>query len=273
MTADQSILGVEFAGKLVTSGKRIMGLTNGSSLATRSRVHRLYLDVPDHWTLEQAATVPAGYFIAYLALERLANVENGERVLIHAGAGAVGLACCVVASHKGAEVFTTVSTEEKKSFILNFCPEVQSDHVFDSRSISFERDVMQATGGKGVDVIINSLAGPLLQASLRCLAVGGRFIEIGKADLVQRSKISLEHFNKNITFTSVNLVDYFWDASKLQRMKSAFELVRQGIKHGVVRPLPATVFDASDSSSAIRYVIAVVTRVACFLVCFIYKSL
>lgn len=253
LNEDQSIMGVEFSGRLVKSGKRVMGLTDGSTLATRSRVHTsIHLDVPDAWTLEEAATVPMGYFMAYLALDLLGKVEKDDSVLIHAGSGAVGLACCVVASHKGAQVFCTVSTEDKKAFLLNFCPEVHPDRVFDSRSTSFERDILRATGGKGVDVVVNSLAGPLLQASIRCLAVGGRFVEIGKLDMLQRTPVSFEHFNKNIMIVSVNLIDYFWDPSKLQRIKASTDLVRKGIKDGVVKPLPSTVFDLSDSANAIR---------------------
>lgn len=253
LTEDQSILGVEFSGKLISSGRRVMGIADGSTLATRTRVHKtMYLDIPDEWSLKDAATVPMAYCTAYAALVAFANVGKDDKVLIHAGSGAVGLACCVVASHKGAEVFCTVSSEEKKKFVMDFCPAVSSDHVFDSRSISFERDVMRATQGQGVDIVVNSLAGPLLQASIRCLAVGGRFVEIGKADILQRTQLSMEHFDKAITVAAVNVIDYMWNPKYQRVFQSWKKLVIEGIASGVVRPLPSIVFDVADSSNAIR---------------------
>lgn len=232
-----------------------MGISNGSCLATFTKVHsKSYVEIPDHWSMEDAATVMLAYATAYNAVVVCGVLAPEESVLIHAGSGAIGLACAVVALHIGAEVFCTVSSEDKKTFLLNFCPGLPSGHVFDSRSVSFERDVRTATRGRGVDLVINSLAGQLLQASVRCLAVGGRFLELGKMDMLQRTALSMEHFDKSISFIGFNVIDYFWKPGfNGPRNGDAVALLKQGIVDGVVKPLPRTVFNCEDASSAIRY--------------------
>lgn len=254
MTDEQSVLGVEFSGRLQKSGKRIMGITDGSCLATYTKVHKeSYVEIPDNWSLEDAATVLLAYSTAYDAVIRCGLLSANESILVHAGSGAVGLACATIACHVGAEVFCTVSTEEKKKFLIDFCPGVAEDHVLDSRSIAFERDVMGLTNGRGVDLVINSLAGPLLQASVRCLAVGGRFLELGKVDIIQRRALSMEHFDKSISFIGFNKIDYFWESNFRGPHKGGVvDLLRTAIEHNVVKPLPRTVFDVSQASEALR---------------------
>lgn len=110
-------------------------------------------------------------------------MRRGESVLIHAGSGGVGQAAIAIALHAGCRVFTTVGTAEKREFLLRRFPGLNGDRVGNSRDTSFEQLVLAGTDGRGVDLVLNSLAGEQLAASVRCLALNGRFLEIGKLDL------------------------------------------------------------------------------------------
>jgi fatty acid synthase len=131
------------------------------------------------------------------------QIEKGKSVLIHAGCGGVGLAAIRVALAYGLDVFTTVSSEEKKSYLLNEYPELKKENIGCSRDLSFEDLVMTRTGGKGVDYVLNSLAGEKLLASIRCLGLGGHFLEIGKFDIENDTKIGLATFVKELAFHTV----------------------------------------------------------------------
>jgi fatty acid synthase, animal type len=140
----------------------------------------LVWEVPSDWTLEEAATVPAVYCTVYYALVVRGRMRAGESLLVHAGSGGVGQAAINVALHMGCTVFVTVGTPEKKQFIRTNFPQIPEENIGNSREITFEQMILERTDGKGVDLVLNSLAGDKLQASLRCLAMHGRFLEIGK---------------------------------------------------------------------------------------------
>ncbi len=143
---------------------------------------------PEALSYEDAAAVPIVFLTAEWGLRHVAQVQPGERVLIHAGAGGVGQAAIQVARSLGAEVFTTASARKR-----DFLRAQGIEHVFDSRSPSFFDDILEVTGGEGVDVVLNSLTGDLLQRSLDLLGPGGRFVELGKQELFEPEEIAERH--------------------------------------------------------------------------------
>jgi fatty acid synthase, animal type len=159
--------------------------------------------VPANWTLAEAATVPVVYVTVYAAFFVSTKIKKGKSVLIHAGSGGVGLAAIRVAFAYGLEVYTTVSNEEKKNFLLSEYPQLKAENIGNSRDISFEDMIMTRTEGKGVDYVLNSLAGDKLQASIRCLGKGGKFLEIGKFDMENDTKIGLNNFLRELSFHAI----------------------------------------------------------------------
>jgi fatty acid synthase, animal type len=203
----QCVMGFEFSG-VTDKGRRVMGMALSSGLATHIvddiDFAPLY-DFPDHWSLEEAATVPIVYLTVYLAFFVESQIKKGDSVLIHAGTGGVGLAAIQVAFAYGLEVFSTVGSEEKKKFLLETFPQLKPENIGNSRDTSFEKMVLVATKGRGVDFVLNSLADDKLQASLRCLSVNGTFLEIGKYDIKNKTKIHMGHFEKKINFKAIFL--------------------------------------------------------------------
>lgn len=108
-------------------------------------------EVPSHWTLEEACTVPVAYTTAYYALVCRGNIKKGERVLIHAGSGGVGQAAIAIALSYDCEIFTTVSSEQKKEHLMSRFPKLKPDHFFNSRDVSFEQGIERATNHKGLN--------------------------------------------------------------------------------------------------------------------------
>src|ERR1700753_2828378 len=154
------------------------------------------------------STVPFVYATAIYAIHNRADLQAGESILIHSGAGGVGLAAIQLAQLAGAEIYTTVSTEEKKEFLIqNY--DIKLENIFSSRDASFETCLMEATNGNGVDVGLNSLTGDILHTSWRCCGPFGRFVEIGKRDLTQSGRLEMEQFLKNITYTAFDLSELY----------------------------------------------------------------
>ncbi|CAH0760904.1 unnamed protein product [Diatraea saccharalis] len=183
LAGQECILGLEFSGR-ASDGRRVMGMVAARGLATSVVADSAFLwDVPAAWSLEEAATVPVAYATAYYALAVRGRMQRGASVLVHAGSGGVGQAAIAIALHAGCTVFTTVGTPDKRAFLRERFPALPDENVGNSRDTSFEQLVLERTGGRGVDLVLNSLADDKLQASVRCLAEGGRFLEIGKLDL------------------------------------------------------------------------------------------
>jgi acyl transferase domain-containing protein/NADPH:quinone reductase-like Zn-dependent oxidoreductase/NAD(P)-dependent dehydrogenase (short-subunit alcohol dehydrogenase family)/acyl carrier protein len=159
-------------------GDRVMGLFAGIGPVSLAD-HRLLVRVPTGWTFEQAAAVPVAYLTAYLGLVGIARLEAGQSVLVHAGTGGVGTAAVRLARHLGAEVFATASPAKWDALRAAGLPD---DHIASSRSLDFERRFLETTGGRGVDVVLNCLAGEFIDASLRLLPRGGHFLEMGKTE-------------------------------------------------------------------------------------------
>ena len=180
-------------------------------------IESLTFNCPDDWTLAEAATIPAVYGTVYSAFFITAKIERGKSILIHAGSGGVGLAAIRVAFAYGLEVYTTVSTTEKKNYLLQEFPQLKEQNVGNSRDISFEKLVLTQTKGKGVDYVLNSLSAEKLHASIRCLGRGGKFLEIGKFDMANDTKIGLANFLKEISFHSI-MLDKLFKASTEDKM-------------------------------------------------------
>ncbi|KAI8425437.1 hypothetical protein MSG28_007182 [Choristoneura fumiferana] len=253
LAGQECILGIEFSGRL-SSGKHVMGMVAAKGLATTVLADEGFMwDVPADWSLKEAATVPVAYATAYYALAVRGNMKRGDTVLVHAGAGGVGQAAISIALHAGCTVYTTVGSPAKRAFLRDRYPALPDEHIGNSRDCSFEQLVLQRTRGRGVDMVLNSLAGDQLQASLRCLAEGGRFLEIGKVDLSAGSLLSMAVLLKNTTVHGI-LLDALLGGSQNNHEKVAVvRCVSEGIINGAVRPLPAIEYADFQLEQAFRY--------------------
>lgn len=214
----ECVLGFEYSG-VSESGRRIMGMVISGAMATYVETDdTLTWEAPSHWSLEEAATIPVVYGTVYSAFFLTTKIQKGKKILIHAGTGGIGLAAIRVALAYGMDVFTTVSTEEKKNYLLETYPQLKECQIGNSRNTSFEDMIMTITKGRGVDYVLNSLSDDKLQASLRCLGKGGKFLEIGKFDMANDSKIGLGNFLKEISFNAVLVDNLFRAAPKEKRV-------------------------------------------------------
>jgi NADPH:quinone reductase-like Zn-dependent oxidoreductase/NAD(P)-dependent dehydrogenase (short-subunit alcohol dehydrogenase family)/SAM-dependent methyltransferase/aryl carrier-like protein len=215
---DQPGFGHEAAGIVVAIGSSVSDLRVGDrvmcfgdpspsrmgTLRTRARLHSgLAIKIPETLSLEIAAGLPIIYGTVIYSLGHIARLRAGEKILIHAAAGGIGQAAIQYARVKGAEIFVTLSSIEKKQFIMdNF--NIPEDHIFSSRDLTFSRGIKQIAPA-GVDVVLNSLSGEALRQSWTCIAPFGRFVEIGKLDFQSGSKLDMTPFLNNVTFSGVDL--------------------------------------------------------------------
>ncbi|XP_039450932.1 fatty acid synthase-like [Culex pipiens pallens] len=247
----ECVLGFEYSGVTV-DGRRVMGMIPCGAMSSQVESEPyMTFDVPDVWSLEQAATIPCVYGTVYSAFFMSSQIRRGASILIHAGSGGIGLAAIETCFAYGMEVFTTVSTNAKKEFLLARFALLKPDHIGNSRDTSFERMIRTLTNGRGVDFVLNSLSEEKLQASVRCLAKGGHFLEIGKYDMTKNSKLAMELFQKGITFTAV-LLDLLFSGTETQKM-TLHRILADDIRRGVVKPLPTTVFEAPEIEKAFRF--------------------
>ncbi|WQF90302.1 Putative Acyl transferase domain superfamily, quinone oxidoreductase/zeta-crystallin, thiolase [Colletotrichum destructivum] len=255
-----NILGYEGAGVVthvgaevtdVKVGDRVIAVWNGANncLQTRMRVPRdLLARIPDSMSFEEAASIPVVFVTAYFCLYEVARLKAGETILVHAAAGGTGQAVIQLAKHLGAEVYATVSSREKRTLLMDEYG-LAEDHIFSSRDLSFADGVMRMTDGKGVDVIVNSLSGEALRASFGCIAMFGRFVEIGKRDIMANSKIGLLPFSRCATFTAVDLAQITTLARPLASriMRSVVDLHAAGTLHAC-RPLNVHTFGEMEDA-------------------------
>ncbi|XP_063979711.1 fatty acid synthase [Diachasmimorpha longicaudata] len=251
LAGQDCILGLEFAGR-DSKGKRVMGMVAARGLATTVLADPGFMwEVPDNWSLEEAATVPVCYSTSYYALFVRGKLKPGETVLIHAGTGGVGQASIAICLHAGCKVFTTVGSKEKREFLKKTFPQLTDRNIGNSRDTSFEQLVLSETAGRGVDLVLNSLAEEKLQASVRCLAKDGRFLEIGKYDLSNNSPLGMSVFLKNTSFHGI-LLDALFDSESMDK-REVVKLVSMGIKSGAVKPLPSRIFTEQQIEEGFRF--------------------
>lgn len=249
-------LGLEFAGVVESTGSAVTDYKAGDhvvgfgshSFGTHTiSASSALAHIPDNISYEAAATIPSTFFTVYYALQHLARLEKGERILIHGAAGGVGIAAIQLATHLGAEIYATASSDEKRDFLRL----MGVKHIYDSRSLTFADDILADTNQEGIDVVLNSLAGEAINRNLRILRPFGRFLELGKRDFYQDSRIGLRPFRNNISYFGI-------DADQLMQAKPAltqrlFGEVMQLIANGKLTPLPFHVFDANNIVDAFRY--------------------
>jgi acyl transferase domain-containing protein/acyl carrier protein len=249
------LLGDECAGRVVAVGEGVAHLRSGDEVIVISpgcfskyiTVHSAFVvRKPAHLSFEEAVTLPVTFLTAHYALHHLARIGKGERVLIHAAAGGVGLAALQIAQLAGTEIFATAGNDEKRALARR----MGAAHVMDSRSLDFADEVMEITDGRGVDVVLNSLAGEAIPKSLSVLAPYGRFLEIGKRDIYQNSRLGLRPFSRNLSFFAIDL-------SQLLRDRPAFieqtlgDLMRQ-FEARELAPLPNKVYPIAQAPDAFR---------------------
>src|SRR3712207_4168007 len=249
-------LGMECSGTISAVGPGVDGLEVGDAVMTSApgalRTN-LTIDAgfvvrkPDHISFEEAATIPITFLTAYYSLHHLGRMQAGDRVLVHAAAGGVGLAAIQLAQRAGAEVYATAGTPAKRDLLRA----LGVPYVMDSRSLSFADEVMQFTGGQGVDIVLNSLAGEAIAKSLAVLSPYGRFIEIGKRDIYEDSKLGLRPFRNNLSLFAVDLDKLC--AQRPELVQSFLRDVMRGFEDGSLHPLPHRVFSVSDVVNAFRY--------------------
>lgn len=199
---------------------------------------------PDVLTFETAASLPVVFTTCIYGLEYLARLSKGERVLIHSAAGGVGLAAIQIAQETGAEIFATVGTPEKRALMKT----LGIQHVMDSRSLGFADDVRKLTDGDGVDVILNSLYGEAIPKGLEILRPAGRFIELGKRDLMENKQIGLLPFAKGISFSAVELGAVARTRPGL--LKTVLADIAERFQNERLKPLPARFFSMADAVKA-----------------------
>lgn len=229
-------------------GDRVFCLLNGQ-FANKVRLPwATAYHMPTAMTFEAAASIPMVFATAYKALYDIARLQNGQSVLIHAAAGGVGQAAIILAQLAGAEVFATVGSQEKRDFIMEKYS-IPADHIFSSRDASFGPKLMGMTNG--VDVVLNSLSGPLLQESFNCLAPYGHFVEIGKFDLERNSYLELARFSRVASFSSVDMAALLRDRpSEIHRILGHVAGLME--KKAISAVEPITVFPVSEIEKAFR---------------------
>lgn len=253
--------GGECAGRVVRVGTRVERLKAGDEVVAitpafdrlgmfASRVlvpQALVFAKPGEMTFAEAAGIPCVFLTAWYALVKLARLQRGERVLIHAAAGGVGLAAIQVARWIGAEVFATVGSEEKREYIER----LGVKHIMHSRKLDFAREVMEITDGAGVDVVLNSLAGPAIAAGLESLGRYGRFVEIGKRDILENSKVGLRPFYRNLSLFAVDLAQSVEDRRDM--VGEMFGELMGLFERREFSALPVEVFSIAAASEAFRH--------------------
>ncbi|XXG94164.1 hypothetical protein Hte_000416 [Hypoxylon texense] len=205
----------------------------------------------DSVDFETAASAVNPGMTAYYCLVEVARLRPGDKVLIHSGSGSTGQLAISIAKMVGAEVFATVGLPDKKRLLMEQFG-VPEDHIFSSRSTNFAQGIMRVTRGAGLDVVLNSLAGDALVASLDCVAPLGRFVEIGKADIMANSGLPMAALAKNISFCVVDLHHLArTNVNLLGRvMAETMELVAKG---HIQCPKPLHVYPPTEIEAAFRY--------------------
>jgi polyketide synthase 12 len=233
-------------GSAVTSvvpGDRVMGLLPGGFGPTAVTDHRSLTHVPAGWSFVEAASTPVAFLTAYYALVHLARITPGESLLVHAAAGGVGLASTQLAQHWGAEVFGTA--HPRKWDVLR-AEGIRDDRLASSRTLEFEDKFRRTTRGRGVDIVLNSLAGEFIDASLRLLSHRGRFIEMGKIDTRDAEWVTRTHANLHyrrfvLTDAGPGLVRHM-----LAELVGLFA-------SGALRTLPVTTWNIHRARDAFRF--------------------
>lgn len=248
-----AVLGFECAGRVTAVGKGVAGLAVGDLVCgVGSEAFSTYvtapgsnfIKIPEGLDPQKAATIPVAFLTAWYGLVEMARLKSGETVLIHGAAGGVGLAALQIAKARGAKVVATVSTLDKRALVQL----LGADAVYDSRTTDFLEYVNSRHGG--VDVVLNSLAGDAMRASLKCLKPFGRFVELGKRDYIGNTEIALRPFRRNLSYFGVDVDQLFSSHPKVASRGLSYIL--KGFQSGRFIPIPHTVFKGEFTAEAMR---------------------
>ncbi|KAH6951861.1 hypothetical protein DER45DRAFT_529184 [Fusarium avenaceum] len=259
--AKEVTIGLEVSGTLrrvgsavthLAVGDHAMALCPNGGLATHVVLAHHYVHkLPEGMSFEEAATFQCCYSTVIYALLDAGRMREGTSVLIHSACGGVGLAAIQVAQMMNAEIYVTVGSETKRDYLVNHY-NIRQDRIFNSRDDSFLSGLMKQTGGKGVDLVLNSLSGELLHASWKCVAQYGTMLELGKRDLAAFGQLDLRRFLENRSYCGFDMKDLMRDRPLLVRdvIERTLNFYGQG-KLKAVNPI--TEFHANDAKKAFRY--------------------
>jgi NADPH:quinone reductase-like Zn-dependent oxidoreductase/malonyl CoA-acyl carrier protein transacylase/short-subunit dehydrogenase/acyl carrier protein len=230
----------------IKAGDRVLATAPACFASEAIAARHTVATLPDGLDFCAAATLPVAFITVLYALGHLADLRPGETVLIHGGAGGVGIAAIQYAKYRGATVIATAGSPAKRAFVK----QMGADHVLDSRSLSFADGVRALTGGAGVDVVLNSLSGEAMEQSLGLVRPFGRFLELGKRDFFTGTRVGLRPLRRNVSYFAVDV-----DALPLERPALASALMEELMTltgQGVLRPLPYRLFQRSEVGEAFR---------------------
>ena len=256
----ERVLGQECAGFVHSVGSEVQDMKAGDRVCCLvSGAYKTYVrchvsgvsKIPNHYTFASAAALPVVYCTAYYALFEIGRLRKSESILIHSAAGGVGQAAIALAQLIGADIYVTVSTQDKKALLMEEFG-IPSGRIFSSRNTSFGLGVRRMTKGRGIDLVLNSLSGDLLNTSWDCIAPLGRFVEIGKRDIESHARLPMSPFAASVTFASVDLGVVARQAKPL--MKEIMTSVMALVTEGKIRPPhPLHIYNTSGIEEAFRY--------------------
>ncbi|MGK8558187.1 type I polyketide synthase [Nocardia gipuzkoensis] len=247
-----AVPGMEGVGEVVRVGEGITDLAVGELVAVAAKgMMQRYVVVDRQLTIPLPADADPAYCTSTIAfgtaeyaLLDLARLEPGETVLIHGAAGGVGTAAIQVAKDRGARIIGTASTDERRAHVLA----LGADHAIDSRSLNFVDDVLELTGGKGVEVVLSSAPGEILRQNFNAVAEFGRIVEVGKADIYTGGLLELANFDKNLAYFSMDLDRLV--AIDAQRLARLLQRVYEKVLAGTYQPLPYKLFESDEVAKA-----------------------
>jgi NADPH:quinone reductase-like Zn-dependent oxidoreductase/NADP-dependent 3-hydroxy acid dehydrogenase YdfG len=254
MRSDGEPLGGECAGIVTAVGSGVQGFAVGDAVvAVGAGAFATYLTVdaqaaahrPRGLSDPQAAALPLVTMTAHHALIEIAKLRPDQSVLIHAGAGGLGMAAIGIAKRVGAKIFATAGSEAKRSLLRDLGVE----HVFSSRNLAFEGEILKAAEGRGVDVVLNSLSGDFIEASARVLATDGVFLEVGKQDIWTQEQFRA--VRPNARYYPIDLART--RIEEPARWGALFQSIIADVARGEVDLLPVRVFPLARAADAFAF--------------------
>ncbi len=260
-----SNMGSDFAGVVTHVGPGVVGIKEGDEVIALSagtfidgkvQPQSHFINVfnvselqvvpkPSALTFVEAAAIPTVFLTAFSGLVRLANLSEGESVLIHTATGGVGLAALEIASWKKAEIFVTAGSPEKRDFLK----QKGIRHPMDSRSVAFGEEIMELTKGRGVDVVLNTLSGDAMIKGIEILSPFGRFIQIDKKDIALNTPLPMNLLRKGITFAALDISLYLIQPRKL---KEQLLEITELFNSGVFKPIPCHTYAVGQVKEALN---------------------
>ncbi|MGZ9164527.1 MAG: SDR family NAD(P)-dependent oxidoreductase, partial [Anaerolineales bacterium] len=229
----------------VKVGDAVMALASGTFAPTVVAQSEFVFPIPANLSFIESATIPITFLTAYYGLHHLAKIRSGDRILIHAAAGGVGLAAVQLAQRAGAIIYATAGSPEKRAFLRS----LGVQYIMNSRSLDFAEEIMTATNGEGVNIVLNALAGDFIQKSFSVLADNGRFLEMGKRDIWTHEQVTA--FNRTLAYYPYDLADVTGGMPHL--IGEMFSDLKAEFEAGMLSPLPQTTFPMSRAREAFRF--------------------